>query len=401
MIIMKGTRVETVNFGWCEAITDIYMIEGKKARGGWIDVKFDNTGFVRTKVIVDFFKQGCVRDGSVPIVVEVGQIYHTNLSGDIEVVGGDKNINIQIKFLNTGSLYKVQKDAMLTGFCKDQPTVSAKIEKEIKETKERVQVAKLKATIRKDTLNEKKLQSILKKEAKQQREKERKEYLALSLIEKEANNKELIRQALELDFVVLDQTTCSDGILNIDFKDREGNWVLRYVDQSTRKFVQTRLGRLHNNVTQRCSKDSALQKVHNKAYDGVTLSDLFKDQNSFCNWVVQQVGWGFGYHLDKDLLVENNRHYSEDTCCFLPRVINASINSKGKVNVQKRIGYFSAMSSAYSQGINIGKYDTMEEADQACKDFKQARISRLAELYKQNLDRRAYEKLLTLIDKSH
>lgn len=400
-MIVKGTRIETVNFGWCEAVTDIYMIEGKKARGGWIDVKFDNTGFTRKNVIVDFFKQGCVRDSSVPIVIKVGQIYHTNLSGDIEVVGGDTNLNIQIKFLNTGSLYKVQKDAMLTGFCKDQPTITARVKKEEKEVKERVRVAKFKATVRKNTEAEKKIQALLRKEARKQREKERQEYLAMSREERDSKNKELIRKALELDAVVLDQTTYGDGVLNIDFKDREGNWILRYIDQSTRKFVQTRLGRLHNNVTQRCSKDSALQKIHNKAYDGVTLSDLFKNQNSFCDWVVKQVGWGFGYQLDKDLLVENNRHYSEDTCCFLPRAINSSINSKGKVSVQKRIGYFLAVSSAYSQGVNLGKYDTLEEAEQACKDFKQSRISRLAELYKQNLDPRAYDKLISLINKSH
>lgn len=49
-MVKIGDRVETVNFGWAEAITDQYDIAGKSSRGGLVDVRFDNTSTIRKEV---------------------------------------------------------------------------------------------------------------------------------------------------------------------------------------------------------------------------------------------------------------------------------------------------------------------------------------------------------------
>jgi len=395
-MIAKGTRIETVNFGWCEAISDIYMIEGKKARGGWIDVKFDNTGYTKKNVIVDFFKLGCIRDSSVPIIIEIGQIYHTNLSGDVEVVGGDGNLNVQIKFLNTGNLYKAQKDALLTGFSKDKPLIDKKIAQEEKEKKLRMCEAECKASVRKNAEEHAKRIKQSKKEVRVQRDKERREFLDSSKQQRQQKNAELLASALDFSYVNIDQTTYSAGILNIDFKDRQGNWVLRYNDVKTKAFVQTRLGKLHNNMTQRGKKDSALQDVHNKHYNGVSVSEDFKNAQTFCDWAVQQPGWGLGYDLEKDLLIEGNREYSSKACCFLPADLNMAIAFKGKVDCIKSGDYYTARASARGESFVLGRFETEKDATSACVSYKYERTMKLLEIFKPYISPQAVEKLTEL-----
>lgn len=143
------------------------------------------------------------------------------------------------------------------------------------------------------------------------------------------------------------------GVLEVDFKSRAGYWILRF--QRNADFIQTRLGKLHNNMISRATMGGSVQAKFNKSYSGTTASPLFQDPQTFCDWAVKQKGWGLGWQLDKDLLGSDNGHYSEDTCVFLPRQVNTLINRRGH-----------------------------------------PRIKKLAEHYKSELDPRAYEALLKL-----
>jgi hypothetical protein len=398
---MLGTRIKTINFGWCEAISDMYVIEGKKSRGGWVDVKFDNTGYVKRNVIVDFFNQGCVRDSSIPIVIEIGQIYHTNLSGDVKIIGGDRNLNIQIEFLESGNTYKAQKDALLTGFVKDKPSVDKRLVKEEEEKQHRKYVAECEASVRKNAEEHAKRIKQAKKDERAKLIKEHKEFVEASKQERKHKNESLLQKALDFSYVQIDQTTYSAGLLNVDFKDIEGKWVLRYRNPKTKDFVQTRLGKLHNNMTQRGKKDSALQDVHNKSYNGVSVSEEFKNAQTFCDWAVQQPGWGLGYDLEKDLLVDGNREYSSEACCFLPADLNMVIAFKGKVDCIKSGECYTARASARGESFVLGRFETEEEATSACLEYKHERAMKLLEIFKPYISPKAVDKLIELFGKSH
>lgn len=76
--------------------------------------------------------------------------------------------------------------------------------------------------------------------------------------------------------------------------------------------------------------------VKHPHYTGTTISKLFSDWDSYKGWYDEQFNSSFvddegrPFELDKDLLSNGSRHYSEDTCCFLPRLINIRLRNKSK-----------------------------------------------------------------------
>lgn len=114
-----------------------------------------------------------------------------------------------------------------------------------------------------------------------------------------------------------------------------------------------------------------------------------------------------GWQLDKDLLSRHygysEKIYSPQTCCFLPREINAVLVVQKKrlatdvpIGVQhEKSGNFNArMHTPSGNKIRIGTYHSSEDAFQAYKKAKESYVKTLAEKYKEYLDPRAYEALM-------
>lgn len=84
-------------------------------------------------------------------------------------------------------------------------------------------------------------------------------------------------------------------------------------------------------MTQRTKPNYWLSHKH---YTGTTCSELFSNWDSYKGWYDNQFSSGFTddegkpFELDKDLLSDGSRHYSEHTCCFLPRAINIGLRNK-------------------------------------------------------------------------
>ena len=142
------------------------------------------------------------------------------------------------------------------------------------------------------------------------------------------------------------------------------------------------------------------QEQH-KTYEGSTISEMFTYYHLFYAWCQEQVGFGKeGYCLDKDLIVKGNRHYSEDTCVFIPYEINLLLTktnaSRGElpIGVCLSRGKYIAHCKVNSQPTHIGSFDTAILAFEAYKSFKENRIKEQAENYKHSIDVRAYEALL-------
>lgn len=108
------------------------------------------------------------------------------------------------------------------------------------------------------------------------------------------------------------------------------------------------------------------------------------------------------WQLDKDLLIKGNKVYSEDVCVFLPKQINTLLVKRNASRGYYPLGvHWSVAASKYSASCSSGKgsqhlgcFQTQEDAFLAYKIFKESYIKQVAEQYKPQLDKRAYQALM-------
>ena len=187
--------------------------------------------------------------------------------------------------------------------------------------------------------------------------------------------------------------------VNEDLKNESGQWILQW--GAGGEFFMTRLGRLHNNMTQRANKVGSYQNKFSKSYSGVEVSDEFKDPQKFCEWAVRQIGYGLGYALDKDLLVPGNRVYCAERCVFLPIKLNTLItvsNRKGDGLIgayrDKRSKVWRSQITVDGETRQLGKFATEYEAHEVYCAHKEALVRELAMQYRDTIDPRAFNALM-------
>lgn len=142
----------------------------------------------------------------------------------------------------------------------------------------------------------------------------------------------------------------------------------------------------------RCYSKSYQSKQN--AYKGCSVCEEWLTYSNFKKW--HDENYIDGYELDKDILVKGNKVYSPSTCCYVPKFINSLFLSCGKVRGRLPIGVIAhktkngenyvAQMSNYPNGKRygyIGIYNTPEEAFEAYKKAKEARIIEIANEYYQ------------------
>ena len=157
-------------------------------------------------------------------------------------------------------------------------------------------------------------------------------------------------------------------------------------------------------LVQRCF--DPLWKEKHKCYEQTTCSEDFLCASDFIEWSKSQVGYdgvdefGKSFALDKDLLVKGNKLYSPDICVFVPREVNNLILSNRKVRGNLPLGVttkgdrFRARVSIKNKETALGVFNTVEDAFQAYKEAKESHIKEVAELWKDEIDERAYKALM-------
>ena len=159
-----------------------------------------------------------------------------------------------------------------------------------------------------------------------------------------------------------------------------------------------------------------LERCSNKYWDkfptyiGVTCSDNFKTYSYFYKWCHKQKGFAYkddkenSWHLDKDLLIKGNKHYSEDTCVFIPHRLNCILIKSDSTRGVYPVGvYFCKNDSKFKAQCKVGTgsqkhlgyFNTAQDAFIAYKTFKELYIKQLADEYKSQIDHRAYHALLS------
>lgn len=165
--------------------------------------------------------------------------------------------------------------------------------------------------------------------------------------------------------------------------------------------------RVWTDMLRRCTSEILAKRP---TYLGCEVSENFKTFTFFHKWCNEQIGFnskdddGRNWHLDKDLLLPNNKVYSEDTCVFIPNKLNGIlISGKSQRGDLPRGVCWYAQSSCYRAQANdinskkkhIGYYKTSNEAFMAYKAYKENVVKQVAEQYKSQIDHRAYEALMS------
>lgn len=147
-------------------------------------------------------------------------------------------------------------------------------------------------------------------------------------------------------------------------------------------------------------------KDKRSSYKDCSVSDNFRYFPYFKEWCSKQVGFGNkGWCLDKDILFKGNKEYSPETYCFVPPEINTSILNRKALRGDTPIGvYFNKTQNKYRADCQVngkssflGYYKTVEEAFNVYKKAKEAYIKEIANKWKDKIDPRVYDALMTWV----
>ena len=382
-----GDRVESLNCGWMEALSKGNSNMDK------VQVRFDLTENIKNNVLVKAFVTGNVADIKS---VDEGDILKSTSDGLFKIIKYRSNRSSDIMFLDSGNIVEgIQKVNLLTGYINDQVAKAQATAEKNQENIKRIRQRELeeKERLRKfavvEDLRWKKRQARIKKAKEIADEAEASRQRRSDIKQSYADNSEKALALVEVD--VTPKFNPND--CNFDFKDRHGKWVLRWKVPGTNQFVQTRLGRLHNNMTQRANA-SGNNTSRDKAYNNTTISEEFKDPQKFCDWAVKQVGWDYGFQLDKDLLSEC-KEYSAENCTFVPHEINQAIIKRGTKTVTRLAsGGYEVYYRIGCTKVFLGCFDTEDIAVEACLKHREAYVKCLAKIYKNYISDATYEALM-------
>lgn len=112
---------------------------------------------------------------------------------------------------------------------------------------------------------------------------------------------------------------------NIDDTFENGIWIQR--KRTSSGYTWTVSGSIWNNVKLRTKLNGTYQQRF-PAYFGA--ENHFKDYQFFVEWHREQIGYGRGYDLDSDILKQNKKIYSENTCLLVPQQLNRFLQTYNK-----------------------------------------------------------------------
>ena len=127
------------------------------------------------------------------------------------------------------------------------------------------------------------------------------------------------------------------------------------------------------------------KKFHTRQprYKGCSVCEEWLSFMTFRAWMVEQ-DWE-GKCLDKDILILGNKHYSPETCLFVPSHVNTLLSDcaarRGKYpqGVCKIGNAFMARVSRYGERGMLGCFSTPEEAEAAYLKAKATHVIEVAE----------------------
>ena len=155
-----------------------------------------------------------------------------------------------------------------------------------------------------------------------------------------------------------------------------------------------------SSMIRRCYDET--QRSRNKEYLDCSVCDEWRFFQNFAEFYFSCKYIGCGWELDKDILTKGNRVYSKDTCCFVPKEVNNLLslnkNARGSLPIGvslKSNGRFTVNFNIDGVVKNFGTFETVQQAFMKYKCEKEKHIKTVTDRYKEVLDERVYNALMT------
>lgn len=139
-------------------------------------------------------------------------------------------------------------------------------------------------------------------------------------------------------------------------------------------------------------------------YLGCSVCNSWLYFSNFKTWFENpENGYMEGYHLDKDIILKNNKVYSPERCCFIPKEINSLFTNRKRlrgaypVGIQPKDGGYEVLVDTNGERPRyIGFYYNIPDAFAAYKDAKEYRIREVATRYyaQKKITQRVYNAML-------
>lgn len=183
----------------------------------------------------------------------------------------------------------------------------------------------------------------------------------------------------------MEPTMCGIGYLGKKNVDRNSVAYIRWHD-----------------MIHRCYND----KFHKRQpqYAQCTVCEEWLNFSNFEKWYNEHFYQieGETMDLDKDILIKGNKEYSPATCCIVPHCINTLFltGKKGRGDLPMGMYYdsekrkYRATMSYQGIQIKIGRFDTIEDAFNRYKVYKEDFIQDIAEQYKGMIPDKMYQAML-------
>lgn len=164
-----------------------------------------------------------------------------------------------------------------------------------------------------------------------------------------------------------------------------------------------------HSMLQRCFSDC--EKTRHDTYQNVTCCDEWLCFENFYEWMHAEENyekWKTIHRsgLDKDIIIKNNTIYSPETCCLVPPEVNTLFVKSDRIRGEYPIGVRKKpdknkyevqckMSDGRKQKY-LGAFDTVEEAFNVYKKYKESIIKSVAEenYANRNISYRCYQAMM-------
>ncbi len=162
-----------------------------------------------------------------------------------------------------------------------------------------------------------------------------------------------------------------------------------------------------NNILERSY--SPKYKKRQPSYKEVACCEEWLNYENFYEWLHNQENFDKWYEnkrwaIDKDILNKGNKVYSPENCCLIPQSVNCLFLKREAergdlpIGVRRNRKLFEASCSNPITGKSerLGKYETVEEAFQVYKEYKEDLIKRVAQIEydKGNITKECYEAMM-------